>query len=123
MPESTEKEVRQHRTTERYYCPPFFSAYIREGGAEDEEVAGVEDLSLRGMKVRTSRDFEKGCDVRIKLVSNYTTPVTIFGRVRWTMPQETETASHVVGIAITKVRIIDWFKFIRLIAQIKKEVW
>ena len=122
MPESMEEKTRKHRATERYYCPPFFSAYISAGG-EEEERAAIEDLSLRGLKARTSCDFEKGCTVRVKLVSSYAAPVTIHGRVKWTIPPETEGESHIIGVSITKVRIIDWFKFIRVVAQIKREVW
>ena len=83
----------------------------------------VEDLSLRGMKARTSCDFEEGCDVRVRLESNYAAPLTVYGRVKWTILPEDEGAWYVVGVSITKVRVIDWFKFIKVVAQIKKEVW
>ncbi len=122
MPEVDKKEERKHRTTERYYCPPFFSAHI-SGGGKVEEKASVEDLSLRGMKAKTSCDFEKDCAVSVMLISNYSAPIKFHARVRWSLPPEHEDSSHLVGFQITKIRIIDWLRFIRIIAQIKKEVW
>jgi hypothetical protein len=122
MPESLKKKDREHRGGERYYCPPFFSANI-SGEDRIEERAAIEDLNLRGLKVRTVSNFEKGTNVRITLVSNYMAPIKIHGRVKWTLLPEDEGASHVVGFSITKVRIVDWFRFLKVIGQIKKEVW
>jgi hypothetical protein len=107
---------------ERYYCPPFFSAHLSSADHSEEQVV-VEDLSLRGMKARTSCDFEKGCNVRIKLVTDYSAPVRIHGRVKWSVPPENEGSSYLIGLAITKVRIVDWLRFIKIIGQIKREVW
>lgn len=122
MSESLKKKDREHRNRERYYCPPFFSAHI-SSGEKVEERASIEDLNLLGLKARTMCDFEKGTNVKIMLVSNYMAPIRIYGRVKWTLLPENEGASHVVGFSITKVRIFDWFRFIKVMAQIKKEVW
>jgi hypothetical protein len=121
MPKTTAKKA-SHRDSERYNCPPFFSARIDCGGAVDEK-ALVEDLSLRGLKARTTESFEVGATADIELTSTYTSPVTIRGRVAWVAPPDDEQPTRVVGFSISKVRIFDWFRFMRIIAQIKKEVW
>ena len=116
------KTEQGHRMMERYYCPPFFSADI-SGADHSEERVVIEDLSLRGMKARTTTGFEKGCDVKIKLVSNYSAPVQIHARVKWMIPPEDEGSTYLIGFLITKVRIVDWLRFLKIIGQIKKEVW
>ena len=121
MSKTTTKKA-SHRNGERYYCPPFFSVRIDCGGRLEEKAA-VEDLSLRGLKVRTSEGFEKGADADIELKSTYAAPVRIRARVAWVAPSEDEQYSHVVGFSISKIRIVDWFRFMRIISQIKKEVW
>jgi len=83
----------------------------------------VEDLSLKGLKARTSCDFRKGAIADIILTSSYTAPIKIRARVTWIEPVEDEQVSYLVGFSISKVRIVDVFKFLRLISQIKKEVW
>jgi hypothetical protein len=111
-----------HRTCDRYQCPPFFSARITSGEKIDER-ATVENLSLRGMSVRTSCEFERNSAVEIELRSSYVAPVKIHARVRWIIPPECEGSSHVVGFSIQRVRIMDWLKFMRLITRLKKELW
>ena len=121
MAESTAKKG-PHRNSERYYCPPFFSARISCGDML-EESAVVEDLSLRGLKAKTTCGFEKDDNADIELKSEYAAPVRIRARVVWVNPAEDEESSHLVGFSITKIRIRDWFRFMRIISQIKKEVW
>ena len=111
-----------HRGVERYQCPPFFSARISSRGRVDEN-ALVENLSLRGLSAKTSCDFEQGGSVEIELRSKYAAPVTIRARVRWVTPPESEGSPYSVGFSIYKIRIFDWLRFMRIIAQIKKEVW
>ena len=122
MPKTTEKQ-RPHRDSERYNCPPFFSVRIDCGGKVDQK-APVEDLSLRGLKARTTESFEDGAVADIELTSAYAAPVRIRARVAWVGPlDDDECSSRVVGFSISKVRIFDWFRFMRIISQIKKEVW
>jgi hypothetical protein len=121
MPESTAKK-RSHRGAERYECPPFFSARISSGG-KVEENAAVENLSLRGLRVRASRSFVEGSSAEIELRSKYAAPIKIRARVTWVKPPKNEGPTHIVGFSISKVRIVDWFRFMRIISQIKKEVW
>ena len=121
MPESL-AEKGSHRSTARYQCPPFFSARISDGDTVDER-AEVDNLSLRGLCARTSCDFDEGTNVQIELRSKYSAPVRFRGRVRWVKPSEEEGSSHIIGITITRVRIFDWFRFLRIISQIKREVW
>ncbi len=121
MPKTTAKKM-SHRDSERYNCPPFFSARIDCGGKLDEK-ALVEDLSLRGLKARTTESFEEGAAADIELTSTYSAPVRIRARVAWIGPPDDEQSSRVVGFSISKVRIFDWFRFMRIISQIKKEVW
>lgn len=83
----------------------------------------MENLSLRGLSARTSRSFERGSVAEVELRSKYVAPVKIQARVKWVTPPECEGASHVVGFSIIRVRIADWFRFMKLIAQVKKEVW
>ena len=109
-----------HRNEERYNCPPSFSARISCGG-KIEEKAIIEDMSIRGLKAVTSRGFEVGAKADIELRSTYAAPVRVRARVAWVGPSE--EGSHSVGFSISKVRIVDWFKFMRIISQIKKEVW
>lgn len=113
---------RSHRNVERRQCPPFFSARIISGETVEEK-ATVEDLSLRGLCAKTSCTFEKDSIVEIELKSTYAAPVKIRARVRWVQPAEDEGSSHTVGFSIQRVRIFDWFKFMKIISQIKKEVW
>ncbi len=119
-----ESEVKRspHRNADRYQCPPFFSARITSGG-KVEERATVENLSLRGLSVRTSCEFECGSVAEIELRSNYVAPVRVYARVRWVKPAECEGSSHLVGFSIHKIPILDWFRFMKLIAQLKKELW
>lgn len=121
MPKSTAGK-KAHRSAERYQCPPFFAARIT-GREATEERATIEDLSLRGLCARTSCEFEQGSTVEIELISSYVAPVKVYARVKWTSPPECEGASHLVGFAIQRVRIVDWFRFMKLIAQLKREVW
>ena len=121
MSETTAKKT-SHRNSERYNCPPFFSLRIKCSG-KLEEKATVEDLSLRGLKARTTCDFKKGDTADVELTSSYTAPVKIHARIAWIEPVEDEQSSYRVGLSISKVRIVDWFKFLRIISQIKKEVW
>ncbi len=111
-----------HRNSERYNCPTFFSVRI-SCGEQHEEGAAVEDLSLRGLKARTSRSFDEGSVADIELKSEYAAPVRIRARVMWVKSAEEEESSHLVGFSITKIRIKDWFKFMRIVSRIKKEVW
>jgi hypothetical protein len=113
---------RSHRTVERRQCPPFFSARIISGETVEEK-AIVEDLSLRGLCARTSCAFEKDSIAEIELKSTYTVPVRMRARVRWIQPAEGEESLHTVGFSIHRVRIFDWFKFMKIVSQIKKEVW
>ena len=122
MAQSPTKKERSHRTLERYQCPPFFSAHITSGEIVEER-AVVEDMNLRGLSARTSCDFEVGSRAEIELRSRYVAPVKISALVRWVKPQECEESSYVVGFLIRKVRIMDWFKFMKLVAQVKKEIW
>jgi hypothetical protein len=118
----TEAKKTSHRNSERYNCPSFFFVRIRCDG-KPEERATVEDMSLRGLKARTTCDFEKGAAADIKLISSYTAPVKIRARIAWIEPLAEEQSSYMVGFSISKVRIVDWFKFLRIVSQIKKEVW
>jgi hypothetical protein len=118
----TAADKTSRRNSERYNCPSFFYIRIKSGGKLEEQ-AMVEDLSLRGLKVRTSCNFEEGAAADIELKTSYTAPVKIRGRMAWIAACEDEQASHIVGLSITKVRIVDWFRFIRMISQIKKEMW
>lgn len=111
-----------HRNSERYSCPPFFSVRIKCGD-RIEDKAAVEDLSLRGLKARTSSSFERDAVAEIELKSSYTAPVKIHARVAWVETSGDKDAPHIVGFSITKVRIVDWFRFVRVISRIKKEVW
>jgi len=111
-----------HRNLNRYQCPPFFSARISSGG-KVEEHATVENLSLRGLSARTSCEFEKDSIAEIELRSSYVSPVKVHARVKWVTPAECEGSSHLIGFSIHKVRIVDWFRFMKLIAQLKKELW
>ncbi len=121
MSETTAKKGR-HRNSERYHCPPFFSARIScDGGLE--ESGAIEDLSLKGLKVKTGRGFDEGSDAEIELKSEYTTAVRIRARVMWVIAAEDAEFSHIVGFSITRIRIRDWFRFMKIIAQIRKEVW
>lgn len=83
----------------------------------------VEDLSFRGLKARTTCEYEKDTVADIKLVSSYAAPVKFRARIAWSVPLEDEQSTYRVGFAISKVRIVDWFKFLRIISQIKKEMW
>ncbi len=83
----------------------------------------MENLGLRGLSVRTSCDFEQGDRVEVELKSKYAAPVNMRARVKWVTPLECEEASYAIGLSIYKIRIFDWFRFMRIIAQIKKEVW
>ncbi|RJP74605.1 MAG: hypothetical protein C4532_01965 [Candidatus Abyssobacteria bacterium SURF_17] len=121
MPESTARK-KAHRSAERYHCPPFFVARIT-GGGKIEERATVEDLSLCGLCARTSCEFEQGSAVEIELISSYVAPVRVCARVRWVSPPQCEGSHHLVGFTIQRVRIVDWFRFMKLIAQLKREVW
>ncbi len=122
MPKTTAKKA-SHRDSERYNCPPFFSVRIHCDGKVDSK-ALVEDLSLRGLKARTTESFEDGSAADIELTSAYAAPVRIRARVAWNGPlNDDESPSRVVGFSISKVRIFDWFRFMRIISQIKKEVW
>jgi hypothetical protein len=122
MPELSHKQQSRHRTTERYYCPPFFQAYISVG--EEEEKRGtIVDLGLCGMKVKTTQEFERGRSIKVKLVSKYAAPVRIRGRVRWARASDGEDSSYLIGLSITRIRIPDWFRFIRIVSQVRKEVW
>lgn len=121
MPDATTKKA-SHRNTERYECPPFFSARICCGGNVDEQAA-VEDLGLRGLRVNTSQNFEAGARADIELKSEYASPIRIRGRVTWFNPSQDEDCPHAAGFSISRVGMLDWFKLLRLIARIKKEVW
>jgi len=121
MGKSTAKN-RSHRNVERCQCPPFFSARIISGETVEEK-ATVENLSLRGLCARTSCAFEKDSIAEIELKSTYTAPVKMRARVRWVQPVEGEESSHIVGFSIQRVHIFDWFKFMKIVSQIKKEVW
>ena len=81
----------------------------------------IENISLRGLSARTSCTFEAGEIAEVELRSEHAMPVRLNARVRWTMPPEQEGSSHVVGFSIRRVHIVDWFKFMRVMAQIKKE--
>ena len=83
----------------------------------------MEDLNLRGLSVRTSCSFEPGSKVEIELRSKYVAPVKVSALVRWVQPPESEGSSHAVGFLIRKIRIVDWFKFMKLVAQVRKEIW
>jgi hypothetical protein len=111
-----------HRNIERYVCPPFFSARIQSGATIDEN-ASIENLSLRGLSARTSAAFSEGSKVEIQLKSSYVAPVKVYACVRWVTPPECEGSSHVVGFSIHKIRFTDWFRFMKLIAQVRKELW
>ena len=88
-----------------------------------EERATVDNLNLRGLMVRTSCKFEVGSKAEIELRSKYVGPVKVSALVRWVKPGEHEDSSYAVGFLIRKVRVIDWFKFMKLVAQIRKEIW
>ena len=122
MAEPHSEKQPSHRNLDRYPCPPFFSACIRSGETV-EECAHVENLSLRGLSARTSCAFDVGSKAEIELRSKYLAPVRVSALVRWVRPSESEDSPHAVGFLIRRVRIIDWFKFMRLVAQIKKEIW
>ena len=83
----------------------------------------MENLNLRGLSATTSCNFEVGSKAEIELRSNYVAPVKVSALVRWVEPSEREDSSHAVGFLIRKIRIIDWFKFMKLVAQIRKETW
>lgn len=119
-----EPEVKKspHRNLDRYQCPPFFSARVVSGG-KVEERATIENLSLHGLSLRTSCEFERDSIAEIVLRSSYVNPVKVHARVRWIMPPECEGSSHLVGFSIYKIRIVDWFRFTKLVAQLKKELW
>jgi hypothetical protein len=118
----TAAEKKTNRNSERYNCPSFFFVRIRSDG-KPEERAPVADLSLRGLKVVTTVDFEQGAAADIKLISSYTAPVKLRTRIAWIRSLEDEEASYMVGFSIFKIRIVDWFKFLRIVSQIKKELW
>ena len=111
-----------HRKHERYECPPFFSACIMCGG-KIEERAIVENLSLRGLSARSSCDFEEGADAEIDLRSSYTAPLRIHARVIWVTPPKGEGEPYCIGFSISRIRIFDWFKYMRLVKQIRRESW
>ncbi len=107
---------------DRYQCPPFFSARI-VSGERVEEHATVENVSLHGLNLRTSCEFEHDSIAEIELRSTYIAPVKVHARVRWVAPAECEGSSHLIGFSIYKIRIVDWFRFTKLVAQLKKELW
>ncbi|MBI5115520.1 PilZ domain-containing protein [Candidatus Poribacteria bacterium] len=111
-----------HRNIERYVCPPFFSARIKSDAATDEN-ATIENLSLRGLSARTSAAFTEGAQAEVEVRSTYVAPVKVYARVRWVTPPECEGSSHVVGFSIHRIRFTDWFRFMKLIAQVRKELW
>lgn len=111
-----------HRNTERFNCPPFFTARI-SSGSKVEERASVEDLNLSGFKAKTSCAFDEGDKVDVELITTYAPRVKIRARVRWATPPGDDGEAGEIGLSITRVRIIDWFKFVRIVSQIKKEVW
>jgi hypothetical protein len=111
-----------HRQLDRYRCPSFFTARVSGDGKVDEN-ARVEDVSMRGLRARTSCEFRSGSAVEVELKSEYVGPVKVYARVKWTAPSECEGVSRVVGFSIQKVRIVDMFKFMKLISQIKRELW
>lgn len=115
-------ENRSHRTGERYQCPPFFSARIT-CGEKIEEKAAVVDLSLRGLRAKTSCVFEKDSIAEIELRSTYSAPVRMRACVKWIQPSQDEESSYNIGFCIQRVRIFDWFKFRKIISQIKREIW
>jgi hypothetical protein len=117
-----EPRADSHRTAERHRCPPFFSARISSGGVIEEN-AGVEDLNLRGLSASTSCIFEKGCIAEIELKSTYSAPVKIRARVTWVKPAESAESRNLIGFSVSKIRIFDWFRLARIVAQIRKEVW
>ena len=122
MPETAAKKKTAHRKLDRYPCPPFFTARICSGETVEER-ASVENLSLRGLSVKTSCRFEEGGVAEVELGSNYVAPFKIQARVKWVASPESEGSPHVVGFSITRVRILDWLRFMRLISQLKKELW
>jgi hypothetical protein len=111
-----------HRTTERYRCPPFFAARV-SGGGNVEENACIVDLSLRGLSARTCCAFEVGERTEVELTKTYASPVKVHASVKWVRSEEHEGFTHLVGFSISKVHVIDWFKFMRLVARMKREVW
>jgi len=111
-----------HRNSERYHCPSFFSARISCDGSLEESGA-IADLSLKGLKVKTGRSFDEGSNAEIELKSEYTKAVRIRARVMWVITAEDAEFSHIVGFSITRIRVRDWFRFMKIIAQIRKEVW
>ena len=111
-----------HRNSERYQCPPFFSARISAGGSVEDD-AKVENLGLRGLCARTSCNLKKGSTADIELKTKYVGPIRIRARVRWILPAQGEGSSRVVGLSIHKVRLLDWLRFLRVLSQLKKEVW
>ncbi len=119
-----ESEVKRssHRSSDRYQCPPFFSARVDSGG-KVEERATIANLSLRGLSLRTSCEFERDSIAEIELRSSYVAPVKVHARVRWIVPAECEGSSHLIGFSVYKIRIVDWFRFMKLMAQLKKELW
>ncbi|GAB4351134.1 MAG: hypothetical protein Kow0099_35070 [Candidatus Abyssubacteria bacterium] len=111
-----------HRQLERYGCPSFFYARLSDGGAVDEN-ARVEDVSMKGLRVTTSCDFQPGTAVEVELKTEYVGPVKLYARVKWCGPSECEGPPLRLGLSIQKVRILDMFKFMKLISQIKRELW
>jgi len=120
MKESEAK--RTHRDINRYHCPPFFEARVC-GATLIEEQAKVEDISIRGLSIRTCCEFSPGSDVEIELKSNYLHPVKLQARVRWVAPVEGSGSSRLVGCSIRKVGVIEWFRYMRVLSHLKKELW
>jgi len=111
-----------HRSLNRYHCPPFFEARIC-CAALVEEQAKVENLSARGLSVRSCCDFSPGSNVEIELKSNYMDPVKLHARVRWVAPLEESGSARLIGFSIRKVGFIEWFRYMKILAHLKKELW
>jgi hypothetical protein len=115
-------KVTAHRSLDRYRCPPSFRARICSATIVEEE-AKVENMSARGLSIRTCCEFVPGSNVEIELKSGYAAPVKLHARVRWVSPQEKNESARLVGFSIRKVGVIEWFRYRKVLAQLKKELW
>ena len=117
-----EPKDKAHRSMNRYHCPPFFEARICSG-AVIEDQAKVEDISVRGISVRTCCEFSPGNNAEIELKSSYCDPVKLRARVQWVAPLEESGPARLIGFTIHKVGVLEWLRYRKILNQLKKELW
>lgn len=111
-----------HRNAERHHCPPFFEARICCAAAVEER-AKVENVSVRGLSARTCCEFVPGSEVDIELKSGYGAPVRLSAQVRWVKALSETDSIRLIGFSIRRIGVIEWFRYMRLLSQLKKELW